>query len=178
FYVSMHGIGQQTDSFFADVYGWIPRDLEDLRAEWGVERGGQFISMDVTNATAPGGVIKIGTCYGVWTIDTSFQGVASHKTADNSIALAYLRSGTRAVVGESHLSYAVPIGIDGPYIGASGYEILFWRHLLSGRTPIDAFFQAKLDIAATTLQALEAGAVDAALVNVKTLHEEVYFGRP
>lgn len=176
-YVSMHGDGQVSDSFAADVYAWIPREA-DLDAEWAVERGAQIISMDVTNATAPGGVIKIGTCYGAWTIDTTFTGVGSQKTADNSIALAYLRSGTRAVVGETHLSYAIPIGTDGPYTAASGYEILFWRHLLSGRTPIDAFHQAKLDMAVETLQALQDGEAEFALINLKTIHEEVYFGRP
>jgi hypothetical protein len=134
--------------------------------------------MDITNAHAPGGVIKLGTCYGAWTIDTTLRGVASHKTAENSIALAYLRSGTRAVVGESHISYAYPIGTDGPYFSASGYEILFWRHLLSGKTPIDAFYQAKLDLASTLQQALDAGEVELALVNFKTLHEELYLGRP
>jgi hypothetical protein len=177
-YVSMHGIGQETDTFVADVYAWVPRNVDDLEDEWAFAPSTVITSMDVTNATAPGGVIKMIACYGAWTLDTTFQGVESHKTADNSIALAYLRSGTRAVLGATHIAYVFGISPDGPYLGSTGFAILVWRYLLTGRTPIDAFHQAKLDIAAFTQQLLDAGEVELALINFKTLHQEVYLGRP
>jgi hypothetical protein len=174
-YISMHGIGAETDQFWFDEYAWRAYDPANLAGEWEVLAAEQKLSMDISNAHSRG-VVKIGTCYGGWTLDT-VRG-DQHKSADNNIALSYLKSGARAIVGETHISYAAPIGVRGPYIGASGYEILFFRYLLQGNAPIDAFFRAKLDVAEVMKAAIAQGQVEIASINLKTVHEEVYFGRP
>lgn len=174
-YILLHGIGVTTDAWLADVFSWSPYDEKDLSGNWKVVPDGQAGA--VTMATARNhGIVNVGACYGGWTLDTVQE--PKHKTADNSLALAYLRSGTRAFIADTHLSYSVVTDPEGPYLGRTGFEVVFWKAIAAGSTPIDAFQQAKVTTAATIDLALREKAVDAALLNLKTLHEMVYLGRP
>ena len=60
-----------------------------------------------TNPTSRG-VVQIGACYGAWTLDTIQEPV--HKTADNNLALHYLKGGSRAYIADTHLSYSTADG--------------------------------------------------------------------
>jgi hypothetical protein len=174
-YILLHGIGVTTDAWLADVFAWSPYDPNDLAGNWKVEADGQADAVNLASARNRG-VVDVGACYGAWTLDTVQE--PKHKTADNSLALAFLRSGTRAFVADTHLSYSIATAPDGPYFGRTGFEVVFWQAIAAGSTPIDAFQQAKVTIAATIDLAVAAGAADAALLNLKTLHEMVYLGRP
>lgn len=174
-YVLLHGIGVTTDAWAADIFSWVPYDANDLTGNWQVEPSGQSTAVDLAGASSHG-IVDVGACYGAWTLDTIQE--PTHKTAENSLALAYLRSGTRAFIGDTHLSYSVAVSPDGPYLGRTGFEVVFWKAIAAGATPIDAYQEAKLAVGAVIDQAVQAGAVDAAQLNYKTLHEMVYFGRP
>jgi hypothetical protein len=174
-YMVLHGIGVKTDTWSADVVTWSPRS-GDLGGEWQVNDGGSLPGMTVAVADTAGGIVDIGNCYGGWTLDTIEEPV--HKTAENALALDYLRSGTRAYVAHTHISYSYLIGLDGPYLAGTGYEVLFWRTLLEGATPIDAYLAAKQRLARQIDDSLALGDVDSAAVTLKTLRNMVYFGRP
>jgi hypothetical protein len=130
----------------------------------------------VAQAGVPGGIVEIGACYGAWTLDTTQA--PTHKTALNDLALAYLKSGTRAYIADTHLSYSAPQGPNGEPVARSGFELLFWRAMLAGASPIDAFQSAKVGIAAAVDAAVAAGDSDAAALDFKTLEIMVYLGRP
>jgi hypothetical protein len=174
-YILLHGIGVTTDTWLADVFAWSPYDPNDLAGNWKVEADGQADAVTLASARNRG-VVDVGACYGAWTLDTVQE--PRHKTADNSLALAFLRSGTRAFIADTHLSYSIATDPDGPYLGRTGFEVVFWQAIAAGSTPIDAFQQAKVTIAETIDLAIAEGAADAALLNLKTLHEMVYLGRP
>lgn len=120
--------------------------------------------------------MEVGACYGGWTLDTIQQPV--HKTAANSLALHYLKSGTRAFVADTHISYSTLMGPDETPRGRTGFELLFWRGITAGLAPIDAFQEAKVGIAAAIDTLVAEGDIDTARINLKTLHYMVYLGRP
>jgi hypothetical protein len=132
--------------------------------------------MTVDVAGSPGGIVNVGACYGAWTLDTIQE--PKDKTAENNLALTYLKSGTRAFVGDTHLSYSALIGPDRTPRLRTGFEMLFWRAMLAGASPIDAFQAAKVGIAEQIDAALAAGRIDTAKLNYKHLHIMVYLGRP
>jgi hypothetical protein len=121
-------------------------------------------------------VVQIGACYGAWTLDTVQAPI--HKTADNDLALHYLKSGTRAFIADTHISYSTVMGPTDTPRGRTGFELLFWHGIAQGHAPIDAFQSAKLGIAQAIDTLVAAGDIDAAKVNLKTLHYMVYLGRP
>ncbi|HET7676818.1 MAG TPA: C25 family cysteine peptidase [Candidatus Limnocylindrales bacterium] len=174
-YILLHGIGVTTDAWSGDIVSWRPRDPNDLTGEFEVGHGGQVDGMTVAVAGA-GGVVNVGACYGAWTLDTVQEPV--HKTADNSLALRYLRAGTRAFVGDTHLSYSTSITPEGPFVGRTGFEVVFWRTMLAGASPIDAFQEAKRRVSAVIGEAIAQGDGETAALNLKTLHMMVYLGRP
>lgn len=175
-YILLHGIGVTTDAWLGDLVAWQPWDDQNIiLGEWRIEVGGQVNAITVEEASSTG-VVNVGACYGAWTLDTVQE--PQHKTAENNLALRFLRSGTRAFVADTHLSYSVAITPQGPYIGRTGFEVLFWQGIVAGQPPIDAFQSAKVTIAEWIDIAVGEGEVDAALLNVKTLHEMVYLGRP
>lgn len=176
-YVLLHGSGVTTDAWAANTVAWQPSDTQNpLDAEWQVSESSQVDA--VTTASNPGshGVVQIGACYGAWTLDTVQAPI--HKTADNDLALHYLKSGTRAFIADTHLSYSTVMGPTDTPRGRTGFELLFWRGIAQGLAPIDAFQSAKLGIAQAIDTLVAAGDIDAAKVNLKTLHYMVYLGRP
>lgn len=176
-YVLLHGIGVTTDAWAANTVAWQPSDQQHpLDAEWLVSDASQVDAVTAESNPTSHGVVQIGACYGAWTLDT--VQAPQHKTADNDLALHYLKSGTRAYVADTHLSYSVPMGPSDTPQGRTGFELLFWKGIASGMTPIDAFQAAKIGTAKAIDDLVAAGDIDAAKINLKTLHYMVYLGRP
>lgn len=176
-YVLLHGIGVATDSWAANTVAWQPTDANaPLDAEWLVADTSQVAGVTVESDPTSNGVVQIGACYGAWTLDTTQA--PQHKTSDNNLALHYLKSGTRAYVADTHLSYSVPLGPGDVPSGRTGFELEFWKAIASGMTPIDAFQAAKLATAKAIDDLVAADRIDAAKITLKTLHYMVYLGRP
>ncbi len=176
-YVLLHGIGVTTDAWVANTVAWQPGNQDNpLDAEWTVADSSQVDAVTAESNPTSHGVVQIGACYGAWTLDT--VQAPQHKTADNNLALHYLRSGTRAYVADTHLSYSVPMAPGDTPTGRTGFELLFWKAIASGMTPIDAFQAAKVGTAQAIDTLVAAGDIDAAKINLKTLHYMVYLGRP
>ncbi|HYN49040.1 MAG TPA: C25 family cysteine peptidase, partial [Candidatus Nanopelagicales bacterium] len=176
-YILLHGIGVLTNAWSANTVAWEPTDAANpLGAEWIVNESTQLDAVTVETDPGSRGVVQVGACYGAWTLDTVQEPV--HKTAENNLALHYLRSGARAFVADTHLSYSTLLGPDETPRGRTGFELLFWRGISGGLAPIDAFQAAKVGIAKALYTLVEAGDIDSARINLKTLHYMVYLGRP
>ncbi|HEY5629038.1 MAG TPA: C25 family cysteine peptidase, partial [Candidatus Limnocylindrales bacterium] len=174
-YVLLHGIGVTTNAWAANTVAWQPSDAKSpLDGEWVVSDSSQVDAVTAESNPTSHGVVQIGACYGAWTLDT--VQAPQHKTADNNLALHYLRSGTRAYVADTHLSSRVPMAPGDTPTGRTGFELLFWKAIASGMTPIDAFQAAKVGTAKAIDTLVAAGDVDAAKINLKTLHYMVYLG--
>lgn len=102
------------------------------------------------------GVILSGACYGAYIIG---------KAPANSICLRFLRSGAKAFVGCTGIHYST-WGTATHYAGPL-FHRLFFEHLMTGKTPSEAFFRAKRDYAPEADTAVEQ----------KILHEFVFYGR-
>jgi len=176
-YVLLHGIGVATNAWASNTVAWQPTSQSDpLGSEWSVVDSSQVEGVTVESNPTSHGVVQIGACYGAWTLDTTQA--PQHKTADNDLALHYLKSGTRAFVADTHLSYSVPLGPNDTPSGRTGFELLFWKAIAGGATPIDAFQAAKVGTAAAIDTLIAAGDIDSAKITLKTLHYMVYLGRP
>jgi hypothetical protein len=176
-YVLLHGIGVITGAWGANTVSWRPLNGDrPFDGEWVITHSGQPDAVTVETNPTSGGIVGIGACYGAWTLDTVQE--PQHKTADNSLALHYLKSGTRAFVADTHISYSLAIGPNDTPAGRIGFELLFWRGVNDGLTPIDAFFSAKQGIGKAIDTLVAAGEVDSAKITLKTLHYMVYLGRP
>ncbi len=175
-YILLHGIGVTTDSWVSDLVAWSPEDIKNLDGSWIVKAGGQVDAIGVAQAGVAGGIVDVGACYGGWTLDTIQA--PTHKTAANDLALDYLRSGTRAYVADTHISYSAPIGLDGVPVARTGFELLFWRAVVAGASPIDAFQAAKVGLGRALDAAVAAGDSDAAALDYKTIEIMGYLGRP
>lgn len=177
-YVLLHGIGVNTDSWSAGLEIWRPRDAaQRYIGEWTVETSRDDLhGVSIENNPGSRGLVNVGACYGAWTLDTILEPV--HKTADNNLALHYLKSGTRAFIADTHISYTfleedlvIPLG-------RTGFERVFWRSIGEGMTIVDAFQQAKVEFGASIDLLVAQGETGAAGVNLKTLHYMIYLGRP
>jgi hypothetical protein len=175
-YILLHGIGVLTNEWSGDLIAWSPEDVADLTGPWRVAPGGQIDGMTVPFAGSPGGVVNVGACYGAWTLDTIQA--PQKKDADNSLALRYLRSGTRAFIADTHISYSAVIVDQSEPVARTGFETLFWQSMLGGASPIDAFHAAKIGIAEALDRALARGDVEVAELDLKTLRIMIYLGRP
>ena len=176
-FVLLHGIGVATNMWASNTVAWQPTSQSDpLNAEWVVVDSSQVEGVTVESNPTSHGVVQIGACYGAWTLDTTQA--PQHKTADNDLALHYLKSGTRAYVADTHLSYSVPLGPNDIPSGRTGFEVLFWKAIAGGATPIDAFQAAKVGTANAIDDLVAAGDIDSAKITLKTLHYMVYLGRP
>jgi hypothetical protein len=176
-YVLVHGIGVITSAWSTLTMDWKASNKDHpFEGEWVVKEAAQVDSVTVDSNPTSGGVVQVGACYGAWTLDTIQE--PQHKTADNSLALHYLKSGTRAFVADTHLSYSTLIGPNDTPSGRTGFELIFWRGITAGLTPIDAFFKAKQEIGKSIDVLAQAGDIDSAQITLKTLHYMVYFGRP
>ncbi|MEI7745877.1 MAG: hypothetical protein WCK58_19240, partial [Chloroflexota bacterium] len=176
-YVLLHGIGVATDAWAANTVAWAPGDANaPFDSEWTVYEASQANGVSVEQDPTSHGVVQIGACYGAWTLDTIREPV--HKTSDNNLALHYLKSGTRAYVADTHISYTSLMGPTDTPRGRTGFELLFWNSIAAGRTPIDAFQDAKVGIGAAIDTLVSEGNIDQAKITLKTLFYMVYLGRP
>lgn len=181
-YVLLHGIGVTTDEWAGDVQAWKPLDASNpFAAEWAVSVGAQTAGMTIPFAASAGTIVNVGACYGAWTLDTIQE--PKHKNATNNLALSFLKSGTRAFIADTHLSYTTGSTPGGLLIGRTGFEIALWQGITGGASPIDAFLSAKKALGETTLQLIQAAQQgqsvgDAINLNMKTIHHMVYLGRP
>ena len=178
-YVLLHGIGVATNTWEANTVAWAPTTKDTskmLDEEWTVQDAATTPGVDVAANPTSHGVVQIGACYGAWTLDTIQEPV--HKTADNDLALHYLKSGTRAYIADTHISYTTRMGTDSTPSGRTGFEYLFWNAVASGMTPIDAFQAAKVGMAKAIDTLVASGDIDSAKISLKTLHYMVYLGRP
>jgi hypothetical protein len=178
-YILLHGIGVLTDAWSADLTVWTPANsAEPYLGEWTV-KSNELLQLDavaIDNNPGNRGLVNVGACYGGWTLDTILEPV--HKTAENNLALHYLKSGARAFVADTHLSYTVLQQEGDIPLGRTGFERVFWRSINEGMTVIDAFHQAKLEIGASIDILAQRGDASSAGLNLKTLHHMVYLGRP
>jgi hypothetical protein len=113
------------------------------------------------------GIVLSGACYGSYTFS---------RTPDNSITLSFLRSGARAFVGSTGITYS-PLWPSGPEAtGPMRHDAVFHEAFLSavadGVAPLAAFMEAKQ--AMTDL----CGRGDSTSAELKMLHEYIYFGKP
>jgi hypothetical protein len=176
-YILLHGIGVLTDAWSANTVTWAPSNAQSpFDAEWAVQESNQVDAVTAATDPVSRGVVQVGACYGAWTLDTIQEPV--HKTADNNLALHYLKSGARAFVADTHLSYSTVMGPDETPRGRTGFELLFWQGINQGLAPIDAFQQAKIGIGTAIDALVQQGDIDSAKINLKTLHYMVYLGRP
>ena len=176
-YVLLHGIGVLTNAWSANTVTWRASSTEDpLGTEWVLSESYQQDAVTADTDPTSRGVVQIGACYGAWTMDTRQEPV--HKTADNNLALHYLKGGSRAYIADTHLSYSTVMGPNDAPRGRTGFEMLFWRAIGQGLAPIDAFQAAKVGIAQAIDVLVQEGDIDSAKVNLKTLHYMVYLGRP
>jgi hypothetical protein len=175
-YVLMHGDGTDTTTWWADVESWTPTSADRFETEWDVESTTMDPAISIDTAPTSSGLVNVGACFGAWTIDLT--GPPEHKTASNSLALHYLKSGTRAFVADTHISYSSQLYADGILRGRTGFEVAFWTAVDQGVAPIDAFLDAKQQMAAAIPQLRAIGHVDSALVAEKTVHYMVFLGRP
>jgi hypothetical protein len=177
-YVLLHGIGVATDSWSANLETWSPQDPADRYVgEWRVDTARAHLdAVSIVNNPGSRGLVNIGACYGAWTLDTVLE--PQHKTADNNLALHYLKSGARAFVADTHISWTVlQDELDIP-LGRTGFERVFWRSIGEGMTAIDAFHQAKLELGASIHTLVAQGEAQDAALNLKSLHYMIYLGRP
>jgi hypothetical protein len=176
-YVLLHGIGTLTNAWSADTVAWFPSNEQDpLDDEWLVAPYSQQDAVTVESDPGSHGVVFIGACYGAWTLDTIQA--PQKKTADNNLALHYLKNGTRAYIADTHLSYSTVMGPTDTPRGRTGFELILWRHISEGMSPIDAFQAAKVGIGEAIDDLVADGQIDSAKINLKTLHYMVYLGRP
>ena len=104
-YVLLHGIGVLTNAWSANTVAWEPGSTDKpLDDEWIAHEARQMDAVTTETDPVSRGVVEIGACYGAWTLDTIQDPV--HKTADNSLALHYLKGGSRAFIADTHLSYS------------------------------------------------------------------------
>lgn len=92
------------------------------------------------------GVVFAGCCYGALltrfpAVDTRPDRVPPSRQIDESIALTFLKAGAAAFVGCTAVHYSPPPDI--PNTNGEPLHEAFWRHLLAGKTPAEALFEAK-----------------------------------
>jgi hypothetical protein len=182
-YVLLHGSGSKTDTWFGDIQAWRPLNPADPLTQYITVDHGYSEGITVASAGAPGAIVNIGACFGAYTLDSPYGN--THKTPENSLALKYLASGSRAFIADTHISISTNSEPGGLIRARTGFEILLWQEIRAGATPIDAFLRAKQLMAGLiTAQYADGdgdGFADDPLegdLNYLTIHEMVYLGRP
>ena len=112
------------------------------------------------------GIVLSGACYGSYTFG---------RTPEDSITLSFLRSGARAFIGSTGITYS-PVWTSGPNpTGPMRFDAVFHQAFLSavgqGRPPLEAFMEAKEAMANL------ARSGNATAAELKLLSESVYFGK-
>lgn len=92
------------------------------------------------------GVVFAGCCYGALltrfpAVDTRPDRTPPPRSIEESVALSFLRAGAQAFVGCTGVHYSPPP--DSPETNGEPMHESFWRHLLAGKSPAEALFEAK-----------------------------------
>jgi len=151
----------QKDNLQGAVYYMLHGTDSDATRFWGEkQKGGYFEAMDISNipSSTPGTVIFSGCCWGALSVQPpAYKKTPSvtvrPRTAEQSIALAYLNAGALAFVGctGSHYSPNTP-----PYnfFGKPMHDA-FWNALGKGLQPAEALFEAKKEYGSKIPHGLE-----------------------
>ena len=176
-YVLLHGIGVLTNAWSANTVAWQPTDTDKpLEAEWIVNESTQLDAVTVETDPGSRGVVQVGACYGAWTLDTVQQ--PTHKTADNNLALHYLKSGSRAFVADTHLSYSTLLGPTRPRAGGPGSSCCSGGASAPASPRSTPSRPPRSASPRPSTPWSDAGDIDSARINLKTLHYMIYLGRP
>jgi hypothetical protein len=108
------------------------------------------------------GLVLGGACYGAYTMG---------RTPEDTIALAFLASGSRAFVGTRGL-VTHPIGRDVLSGEAAVFQLAFWEALARGTAPLDAFMEGKAQMAAKVRSR------SGSCTEQRMLHDFAYYGKP
>jgi len=130
------------------VYLMLHGDYADSKRFWGEQTPDDVEAVNVSNIPASAGaVVFTGCCWGALTVDPPagryLPGQAVEpKTAEGSIALAFLRSGALAFIGCTGSHYSPTVA---PYQYYGGpLHAAFWASLSRGLPPAEALFAAKV----------------------------------
>jgi Peptidase family C25 len=178
-YILLHGSGSVTDTWFGEIQKWTPIDASDPLTEYVHEENDYTHGLSVADAGDPGAFIDVGACFGAYTLDSVVGD--THKTRDNSLALAFLADGARAFVADTYISESYNVDPGETPVARTGWEILLWQAIQGGATPIDAFFSAKAQYGEQIKALYASGSSDDSLTadtNFLALHEMAYLGRP
>jgi hypothetical protein len=178
-YILLHGSGSLTDTWYGEIQKWTPLDASNPLSEYEHEENDYTHGLSVPSAGAPGAFVDVGACFGAYTLDSVVGD--THKTRDNSLALAFLASGVRAFIADTYISESYNVDPGEVPIARTGWEILLWQGIKNGATPIDAYFAAKQSYGQLIQQEYASGDSDQSLhgdTNFLALHEMVYLGRP
>jgi hypothetical protein len=182
-YILLHGSGSDTTTWSGEIQQWTALDPGNPLSQYALEERGYTDSLSAPEAGAPGAIVNVGACFGAYTLDSARGD--THKTVENSLALKFLASGSRAFIADTHVSISSNSDPGGPLNTRTGFEVMLWQYIKAGQTPIDAFFNAKREMGAVVARQYADGNgdgfADAPLsgdTNYLTVHEMVYMGRP
>ena len=178
-YILLHGSGSLTDTWYGEIQKWTPLDPSNPLGEYEHQENDYTHGISVESAGAPGAFVDVGACFGAYTLDSVVGD--THKTRDNSLALAYLASGTRAFIADTYISESYNVDPGEVPIARTGWEILLWQGIRDGASPIDAYLAAKQQYGQLIQEAYASGDANRSLngdTNFLALHEMVYLGRP
>jgi beta-lactamase superfamily II metal-dependent hydrolase len=142
--------GIPVDRALGSVYYMLHGVDHDATRFWGERAGGSmYEAIDINNipASASGSVVFSGCCWGALIVlppaSRKTSGVALRsRTAEQSIALAYLKGGALAFVGCTGTHYS-PSKEPYDYFGKPMHDA-FWSGMKEGKPPAQALFDAKV----------------------------------
>lgn len=178
-YILLHGDGSLTNTWWGEIQKWTSLNPADPLAQYTQEEKGYSDGLTVPSAGSQGAIVNVGACFGAYTLDSPLGD--THKTRENSLALKFLATGSRAFIADTYISQSSNSDPGGDLEARTGFEILLWQAVQGGASPIDAFFSAKSQYGAMVTQQYASGNADQALsgdTNFLALHEMVYLGRP
>jgi Predicted hydrolase (metallo-beta-lactamase superfamily) len=130
------------------VYLMLHGDYADSSRFWGEDTEANREAVNISNLpTNCGAVVFTGCCWGALTVDTPAGRVVNgrpygKKSADDSLAMAFLRRGTVGFIGCTGSHYS-PLESPFNFFGGPMHEA-FWSAYSIQRFPALALFQAKL----------------------------------
>lgn len=152
-YFNLHGLKDT-----AEWYG--QKDL--TRQEQGPEYPVAMLPENFTSSTSAPSLVLSEACYGANILS---------KAVNESIALNFLASGTRAFIGSTCIAYG---SVSRPLIAADLLSWNFWQHIVDGQSAGYALMQAKLALAKK--MTTDQGYLDGE--DQKTILSFVLFGDP
>jgi hypothetical protein len=134
------------------VYLMLHGDWVDGGRFWGEDTPNNVEAVNTSNIPSSfQGVVFTGCCWGALTADTPASRVVpgrsyGQKTAESSMALAFLLRGATAFIGCTGAHYS-PTEPPFRYFGGPMHEA-FWAFYDQGKSPAQALFEAKQQFAA------------------------------